>query len=47
MAEAELKICTGEPDEFDSAEIDDFVAFVLAGGEVQTHGKLERDRRQI
>lgn len=32
------KFCSADPKEFDSKEIDDFVAFVLAGGEVLANG---------
>jgi hypothetical protein len=36
--EAVPKICAGEPDAFSPEEIDDFVALVLAGGEVNPNG---------
>ena len=32
------KVCAAEPQEFQPKEIDDFVAFVLAGGEVSANG---------
>ena len=32
------KVCAGEPDAFAPEEIDDFVALVLAGGEVDPNG---------
>ena len=37
-----IKVCAGEPATFSPAEIDDFVALVLAGGEVSTRGLKER-----
>ena len=36
------KVCAGEPSAFSPGEIDDFVAFVLAGGEVNSAGLKER-----
>ena len=36
------KVCAAEPGEFEPEEIDDFVAFVLAGGEVIPQGLRER-----
>ncbi len=39
------KICAAEPSEFQPREIDDFVAFVLAGGEVLPDGLRGRVTR--
>jgi RimJ/RimL family protein N-acetyltransferase len=39
------KFCVGEPSAFSPEEIDDFVAFVLAGGEVNATGLKERVTR--
>lgn len=36
------KVCAAEPSQYQPAEIDDFVAFVLAGGEVEPKDFRER-----
>jgi hypothetical protein len=36
------KVCAASPGKFQPKEIDDFVAFVLAGGEVTSHGLKAR-----
>jgi GNAT superfamily N-acetyltransferase len=36
------KVCVGEPASFTATELDDFTAFVLAGGEVAANGLRER-----
>lgn len=42
MTQPAPKICAASPTEFEPEEIDDFVAFVLAGGEVAGAGLRER-----
>jgi len=42
MTSVAPKVCVGEPASFTAAEIDDFVAFVLAGGEVAATGLRDR-----
>ncbi|MGH8195827.1 MAG: GNAT family N-acetyltransferase [Woeseiaceae bacterium] len=42
MGNVEARICVGEPGSFLDTEIDDFVAFVLAGGEVTASGLRDR-----
>ena len=45
MEQSRLKVCAASPAEFQPKEIDDFVAFVLAGGEVTGAGLRDRALR--
>lgn len=45
MATGVPKVCVGEPASFAEADLDDFTAFVLAGGEVTAKGLRERVAR--